>query len=90
MSTQTENTRNRVAHTGSLTGRKNITVKYRPYGNYWDWIIQIRAKDMEFFYKSFRGGDGTIPDVIPTVPQFIIDIRNAKLIEYHGKFARLD
>jgi hypothetical protein len=90
MATHAENLCNRGAGVNSRTGRKNIYVLYRPYSDYWDWRIHIKASGKEPFMECYRGGDGPIPDILPDVPQYIIDIRNAKLIEYHGEFARLD
>jgi hypothetical protein len=90
MATTSENAFNRESSVNSRTGRKNITVWCHPDLNYWHWRIQITAIGREPFSQCFRGDSGPVPDVLPPVPQYIIDIRNAKLIEYHGEFARLD
>jgi len=90
MSTSSENGQNRGAGINSRTRRKNIYVEYDKRRDCWDWRIQINTKGREPFKRCFRGGDGPIPDILPPVPQYIIDIRNAKLIEYHGEFACLD
>jgi hypothetical protein len=90
MSTDAENNQNRRAHTDSRTGRKNIYVWYNANRDHWSWHIKIEANGRKHFNKWFRVGSGPIPDPLPPVPQYIIDIRNAELIEYHGEFAHLD
>jgi len=90
ISTQAENSCNRGAGINSRTGRKNIYARYDPRRDCWYWQIEIEASGKKRFNRSFRVDRGPVPDVLPPVPQFIIDIRNPKLIEYHGEFACLD
>jgi hypothetical protein len=90
MSTTSENNQNRGAEVNSITGRKNIYIQHDLDRNRWRWRIKITAQGMRPFNRCFRGNSGPVPDVLPPVPQYIIDIRNAKLIEYHGEFAHLD
>jgi hypothetical protein len=90
IATDAENGQNRRVNMNSRTGRKNIDVEYVPIRDCWRWRIQIEASGRPPFKKCYRGDNGPVPDILPPVPQFIIDIRNAKLIEYHGAFAHLD
>jgi len=90
IATQAENNCNRGAGINSRTGRKNIYPRYDKKRDSWHWHILIRKKGKKPFEKRFRADKGYVPDILPPVPQFIIDIRDAKLIEYHGEFACLD
>ena len=76
-----QNQMNRKVQKNNLsTGHKNISIKKDKYYDY--FFVQIK-KDRKFVYREcFRTDKFTLEEVI--------EIRNKKLLELHGEFARFN
>ena len=86
--TKTQNQQNTKAYRNSKSGHKCILGMNDRKTNSWFWRIQINYNGKRFT-KSFKAGDGLKPDILPDIPQHIIDIRDRELKRLHGEFACL-
>ena len=89
IATRPENGYNRSSNSNSKCGYKCISPSYSKKDHYWSWHICIRA-NKKSYARKFKAGDGFIPDILPPVPQYVIDVRDDMLKHYHGEFACLD
>lgn len=84
--THMQNLHNRSVYRNSATGHKCISANYRANRDSWSWKVMVHMGGRRYT-RNFLAGRGQIPDVLPPVPQYIIDIRDDMLVCHHGEFA---
>jgi len=89
VATQSENLCNTGARKTSRTGLKDISPWYNPANRHWYWAVHVSTKGI-CTRRVFRVDTGYPPDVLPDVPQHIIDERDKIIQKMHGEFACLD
>ena len=88
IATHSQNQQNTKPRKNNKSGHKCIHAKNDRKMNSWFWKIEIDYNGKRFT-KSFKAGDGLKPDILPDIPQHIIDIRDRELKRLHGEFACL-
>ena len=92
LATHAENcsNRNRDSNARKYQGLpKNIAPHYDPKCDAWYWMIRM-SKNGRYTSRCFRQGPGRIPDILPPVPEELIEIRNQMIEDVHGRFGRTD
>ena len=86
IATNSQNHHNTGAFVNSRTGIKGLSPGYRKKDDYWEWRIQIYAGGKFVYEKRRKVANGPIPDILPAVPQDLIDLLREKQRFYHGEF----
>ncbi len=86
MATNAENNQNKTRRSDNSSGQKNIYAFYRRERDHWYWRVEIIHNGNKH-QKYFFADRGPVPDLLPPIPQDVIDYRDDMLIQLHGEYA---
>lgn len=86
IATNSQNLHNTGATVNSRTGIKGLYPFYDKKRDFWMWCIEIKIGGKRVYEKRRKVANGHIPDILPDVPQDLIDLCKEKQRFYHGEF----